>query len=196
MKVKVKICGIRSLESALVASNEGAEFIGFNFVPSAGRYIDPEKSLKIINQIRGKIKIVGVFRNADIREVKSIAQKLNLDYIQLHGNEDDTYIKQLHYPVIKSINRMQKITPIYAQFLLVDRKIQGKGKMVDYTYAKDLAEKNAIFFAGGLTPDNIAIAIEKVKPFAVDVASGIETNGREDLQKIKQFIINAKGVEI
>lgn len=196
MKVHIKICGIRSLEAANAALEEGADFIGFNFVPSSNRYIRPEDARKIIDVVRRKILIVGVFQNMPIDEVNIIARQLDLDYIQLHGNEDDTYMKQIERPIIKSMNVSQKIKTLQQQFLLTDRMRQGQGSMVDFTLASSLAKKRKIFFAGGLTPENVSFVIEKVKPFAVDVAGGIETDGNQDLGKIKGFIRNAKGVTL
>jgi phosphoribosylanthranilate isomerase len=196
MKVKVKICGIRSLETAEAAIAAGADFIGFNFVPSSKRYIDPEVCQKIIDHIKGKIKIVGVFRDSSFTEVNDIAKRLDLDYVQLHGHEDDSYIKQIELPVIKSLHEAGKRRDIKAEFLLLDRADQGKGKMVELNFAKHLAGRKEIFFAGGLTPDTVASVIAYVKPFAVDVAGGVETNGKEDNEKIKLFIRNAKGAVI
>jgi len=194
--MKVKICGIRSLASAQAAIDAGAEFIGFNFVPTSKRYIDPNVCQIIIDQIRGEIKIVGVFKNAAVDEVNNLARQLGLDYVQLHGEEDDEYIKQIDAPVIKSSNGIQNTTYKHATFLLLDRKEQGQGSMVAVDFAKYLAKRNEIFYAGGLTPDNVIAIIEIVKPYAVDVAGGIETNGKEDVDKIKAFIANAKGVTL
>jgi phosphoribosylanthranilate isomerase len=196
MKVKVKICGIRTLESAQAAIAGGADFIGFNFVSSSKRYIDPEICHTFIDEIKGRVKIVGVFQNAPVDYVNSIAELLGLDFVQLHGDESAVYIKEINHPVIKSINVNNLLVNESAYYLLLDRINQGQGRMVDVTRAKEFASKNKIFFAGGLTPDNVASVIEKVKPFAVDVASGIETNGKEDLQKINGFISNAKGVNL
>lgn len=178
MKTKVKICGIRTLESAQTAIDAGADFLGFNFVNSSKRYIKPETAKKIISQLKSKAKIVGVFDNAEINYINKIAKLLNLDFIQLHERR-----------IIKST----KDKTIYQ---LIDRKKQGAGQMLDLNKAKTLAENSKVFFAGGLTPANIQQSILYVKPFAVDVASGIETNGLQDNKKIKEFIANAKGVII
>lgn len=178
MKVKVKICGIRSLETAKAAVESGADFLGFNFVTSSKRFITPATAKKIISEVKGKIKIVGVFQNANISYINKIVDLLDLDFVQLHEKR-----------IIKSVRN--KI--IYS---LVDRKIQGKGEMFNLNKARLLTKKSQIFFAGGLNPDNVNKVIKKVRPYAVDVAGGIETNGVEDIQKIKKFIKNAKGVEI
>jgi len=196
MKVQVKICGIRSIESALAAVSAGADFIGFNFVPSSKRYIDPKICRELINHIRNRISVVGVFQNQPIDEVNMIADMLNLDFVQLHGEEDELYIRKISRPIIKRIDGANIAQNVKTKFQLLDRKKQGKGDMVDLEKAKNLAAQFDIFFAGGLTPENVVAVIKKVKPFAVDVSGGIETNGKEDSEKIKQFIKNAKGVEI
>lgn len=103
MKVKVKICGIRNLESAQAAIDAGADFLGFNFVPTSKRYIYPIRAKVIIEKVRGKTKTVGVFQNQTIDEVNNIAEFLSLDYVQLHGEEDLEYVSQIKTNVIKTI---------------------------------------------------------------------------------------------
>jgi indole-3-glycerol phosphate synthase / phosphoribosylanthranilate isomerase len=192
-KVKVKICGIRSLEAAQAAINAGADYIGFNFVRTSKRYIDPMHAQHIAKQINGKIKIVGVFQNEKIAIVKKIADKVGLHLVQLHGVEDEAYMYQLTKPIIKSTTVHNVNKAFFSDFVLLDRVIRGKGNLVDFDSAAKLADQFKTFFAGGLTPENVAAVIKKVKPFAVDVASGVETNGKQDLQKIRKFIKNAKG---
>lgn len=194
--IKVKICGIRSLEAALAAIDSGADYLGFNFVPKSRRYIEPKQALEIIKKIRGKIQIVGIFQNADVSVVREIAKQLNLDFIQLHGQEDSEYIKQLDSQVIKAINSSSETNDYSVDYFLLDRVQQGEGEMVSIEAAKAVADKYPVFLAGGLTPQNVASVVEKVQPFAVDVASGIETESFEDIQKIREFIENAKGVFI
>lgn len=194
MSVKVKICGIRSLEAAQAAIDSGADFLGFNFISTSKRYIDPSKALKIIESRRDKTKLVGVFQNADLKYVNNIAVNLNLDFVQLHGNEDNDYINNVVIPVIKYIKLDNKIQKSKAEYLLLDRLQQGKGIMVKFEKAAKLAVSFSIFYAGGLNPENVANVVNKVKPFAVDVAGGIETNGLPDIGKIKLFIKNAKEV--
>src|SRR5579872_3015159 len=98
MKVKVKICGIRSLEKAQVAIDSGADFIGFNFIPSSRRYIHPETCRSFIGHIKGKIKTVGVFQNENPDTINIIGDSLGLDFVQLHGNDDESAIKKIKYP--------------------------------------------------------------------------------------------------
>ncbi len=178
MKVKVKICGIRTLDSAQTAVNVGADFLGFNFVIGEKRYIKPGIAKEIIDEIKESIKIVGVFQNAKTNYVNKIVRLLDLDFVQLHEKR-----------IIKSMKN--NIT-----YLLVDRKIQGKGNIVNQKFARKIALKQLIFLGGGLTPENIQQSILKVKPFAVDVSGGIETNGQHDSEKIISFIKKAKKINI
>lgn len=191
MSVKIKICGIRTLDAALTAVDAGADFLGFNFVTSSKRYIKPEDALKIINQVKGKVRIVGIFQDVDLNYVNRLILKLELDFVQLHGSEDNKYINQLDLPVIKSITINDQSQKIHAKYFLLDRP-DRKGEMVNLETAALLAAKYPIFFAGGLNPENVVDVIDKVHPFAVDVAGGVETEGSQDLTKIKLFIKNAR----
>lgn len=191
MSVKVKICGIRTIAAAKAAINAGADFSGFNFVPTSKRFIDPDKALKIIKVIKGKIKIVGVFQNERLEKVNQLVKDLQLDFVQLHGQENNDYINKVGLPAIKAVRIDDKVN-LETPYILIDRNEQGKGQMINLEKAAKLAVKFPIFLAGGLTPDNVAAVIKQVKPFAVDVAGGIETDGRQDLQKIKEFVKKAK----
>lgn len=208
MIVKVKICGVRSIKAAKAAIETGADFLGFNFVPTSKRFIKPLLAAEIINQIRGKVYIVGVFQNETLELVNTITRQLGLDFVQLHGQETINYCQQIRRKIIKafslaaetSINKLEGTISRYSDSLypgslyLIDRKIQGSGKMVDLKKAVNLATRYQIFFAGGLNPDNVADVISRVHPFAVDVAGGVETNDYQDLGKIKLFVKNAKRV--
>lgn len=193
---QVKICGIRDLNTAKATIKMGADFLGFNFVPNSKRCISPFNALEIINSIRGTVKIVGVFQNAPVIEVTKIASDLNLDFIQLHGQESNEYISKIKIPVIKFITFNESLKKIKAKYFLLDRVTQGKGQMVDLKKANQIALNFPLFYAGGLTPDNVTFVVKQVKPFAVDVAGGIETNGYQDIEKIELFIKNAKGATL
>jgi phosphoribosylanthranilate isomerase len=191
--MKVKICGIRTLEAARASVNAGADFLGFNFVPSSSRFIKPKIALSIIDLIRGRIKVVGVFQDAEIMHVNDITSRLGLDLVQLHGNEQNDYMQQVHVQIIKSVRVDDDIHTIHAKYLLLDRAPRGEGEIVNVEKAAKIAKHFPIFFAGGLTTENVGEIVARVKPFAVDVAGGIETSGLQDLEKIKVFIQNAKG---
>lgn len=191
MKTKVKICGIKTMTAAKAAVDAGADFLGFNFVTTSKRYINPAIALKIINLIRDQIKVVGVFQDEKITNVNKIAPYLKLDFVQLHGSENNQYIKHLKLPIIKVIQINDNPKKYNADYFLIDRPCR-KGLMVNFEKAAQLAAKFPLFFAGGLNPGNVAEVIKKVRPFVVDVAGGIETDGHQDPEKIKIFIKNAK----
>lgn len=193
MKVKVKICGVRSNTAAQTAVDAGADYLGFNFVRESKRFIDPFTALELSTRYRDVIKIVGVFQNENVQMVSEIADLVGLDFVQLHGNEDDDYMKKISLPIIKSVADFESDIVSVPEYLLLDRAVRGMGPMIDFDKAKKIAADRMIFFAGGLTPENVVSVIEKVKPYAVDVAGGIESGGREDVSKIREFISNAKG---
>jgi phosphoribosylanthranilate isomerase len=197
MKVKVKICGVRDLINAEAAVAAGADFLGFNFVPTSKRYIYPKDAKKIIKEIRGKTNIVGVFQNASSDNVNEISELLDLDFVQLHGEEDEDYMKKIKRRIIKKYN-LHSFTELneHSQYVLLDREVQGEGRMLDLEKAAKISNIFSTFFSGGLTPENVSEVVKKVKPFAVDVAGGIETNGKQDGEKIKQFIHNVKEATI
>lgn len=203
MKTQVKICGIRSLMAAQTAVYAGAKFLGFNFVPGSRRRISPVFAKQIIDQIKNQVKIVGVFQNQPFEEVNKIAQFLDLDFVQLHGEEDAGYVSEMQRPVIKTLqleadfdlNKVLKsLNSLDVQYFLLDRLKQGKGKMLKTEKLNILCKSYKIFVAGGLNPQNVVDVVRSVEPFAVDVASGIETGGVEDLEKIKLFIERTKNV--
>jgi phosphoribosylanthranilate isomerase len=204
MQVKVKICGNRSLEAAKVAINFGADFMGFIFVKSSKRYIDPTEAQDIMMKIKHD-STVGVFQNEDLFTVQTISQELMLDFVQLHGTESPEYCRQIDVPVMKvfsvgndfSVEEIAKQMEQYeVAYYMLDRKVQGKGEMVDLEKAAALAKRFPIIYSGGLTPENVGEVVEKVKPFGVDVAGGIETDGMQDVEKIKLFLKNAKGESV
>lgn len=205
MNVKVKICGIRSMESALAAVEAEADFLGFNFVPNSKRFVSPSHAKSIINNMKGRVKIIGVFQNADSAYINELIDFLGLDFVQLHGNEDMEFVNKINGPAIKAIclpsgmdtdKVIEDMQKYQVNHFLIDRERQGEGDMINIETVKTIAKKFSIFLAGGLNPDNIAEIVDTVQPYAVDVASGIETDGLENTQKIKEFIKNAKGVSI
>lgn len=203
MKTQVKICGIRSLVASQTAIYNGAKFLGFNFVSGSRRKVSSEFAKQIISQIKNQIQVVGVFQNQSVGEVNKIADFLDLDFVQLHGDENQEYIDMLERPAIKTLllesdfdlNKVLKsIKNVKAEYFLLDRIKQGQGKMLNMEKVNMISKSYQIFMAGGLTPVNVAEVVRASEPFAVDVASGIETRGIEDLEKIKSFLERVKNV--
>jgi phosphoribosylanthranilate isomerase len=213
--IKVKICGVKTLEAAHIAVEAGADFLGFNFVVASKRFIDPMIARAIAKEVDKKVSLVGVFQNQTADEVNTIANLVGLDYVQLHGEEDEENMKKINAKIIKMVVIPDTCTPLWGIigdpvicidslfrgndniiYFLLDRVSQGQGDMVDLARAKGIAQQCNVFLAGGLTPDNVAEIVATVKPFAVDVAGGIETDGEQDMEKIRKFIKNAKELVI
>lgn len=200
---KVKICGIRTIQAAQAAVDAGADFLGFNFVPTSKRYIDPVVAKTIIELIRGKSQIVGVFQDSDSNAINEVASSLRLDFIQLHGKEGPGFCREIKLPVIKAFALASDfdyeiVSAVFGTYdiayYMVDRKTQGVGDRLPVHLVKPLGALFPLFVAGGLTVENIAAVVREVQPFAVDVAGGIETGGKQDHQKIKEFVRRAKQI--
>lgn len=199
-QTKVKICGITNLGDARFAAGAMADYLGFIFYEKSPRFINPAEAGAIINWIEGPEK-VGVFVNQPLDDVNRIAKESGLDLVQLHGDETLEYCQLIEKPIIKAIH----ITPDYdleelkakvllysevATFLLFDSKIDnqwgGTGKSFDWDILKEITGEVPFFLSGGLNPDNVKEAIEKVHPFAVDISSGVEEEpGIKDFEKIE-----------
>ncbi len=198
--VRVKICGITSLEDASMAAAMGADALGFVFAPSP-RQVSLDKAYEITQSLPPFIQTVGVFVDSDIEEVIFFRNHLRLDLVQLSGSETDGYIRALETRVIKAVHVKNGFKPgpnIHeAATILLDTAKDGlkggTGMAFDWDLAADVAVKRPIILAGGLTPENVATAVKKVQPYAVDVASGVEIEpGRKDHDKIRTFIQRAK----
>ena len=173
---KVKICGIRRAEDAELAIELGADYLGFIFVKESPRYVERAPATK------GVLR-VGVFRNAPIDEVRRIAEIAQLDLVQLHG--DETYT--LDIPTIKAFNVKDALprTDTGADYILFDTG-GGTGRTFDWSLLAGYPRTKPFFLAGGITPDNVAEAIERTNPYAIDVASGVESSpGVKDHHKLK-----------
>lgn len=198
----IKICGVTSIEIAKAVEDYGANWIGFVFANSS-RKITPEKAQVIAEQLSPQLKKVGVFVNESVETMNQIAKKIGLDYIQLHGDESAETAKQLNYPVIRALS-INDINDQFefnypAAYYLIDSPGEtyrgGSGKTFNWDRLKTLAiDQKKVILAGGLSPTNIHQAIQTVQPTGVDVSSGVETDGKKDIDKIKQFIKNARTV--
>jgi phosphoribosylanthranilate isomerase len=196
--MNVKICGIQSSEDAEIAVRAGADFLGFIFAESK-RKITPEQARDIISQLDDSVKKVGVFVNESAEEITRIANFAKLDVIQLHGHETPKFAQEIPFPVIKAITisseeDVKKIDQYDTEFVLIDLpKIGSEQKTLDWSNLQQkLSRDKQLFLAGGLTPENIQKAVQVVQPYAVDVASGVETNGKKDTEKVTAFITEAK----
>src|SRR5699024_6081455 len=198
--MNVKICGVQSPEIARETVAAGADFIGFVFARST-RQITVEQAKEISESIPNGVKKVGVFVNEDVSTINDIVKAVPLDVVQLHGDEDATVAERVEAKVIKAIpiNELTEdmIESYPANYFLVDsppkqyRGGSGESFNWDELLKYDFGQKKLIL-AGGLNEDNIKQAINAVHPFGVDVSSGVETDGKKDIDKIIKFIKLAK----
>jgi phosphoribosylanthranilate isomerase len=203
---KVKICGITNLADAILAIDAGADMLGFNFYPPSSRYITPEACGKIITaleRINHSAVYVGVFVNASTEDIAKILNKCGLDLAQLSGDETAEIIKDFGERAFKGL-RIRYLDEAFdkarkyvnnniAPALLVDAHragaYGGTGQLANWDVARVIAERYPILLAGGLNPGNVGRALDKVHPWGVDVASGVESvPGKKDPQLVREFV--------
>ncbi|HDR3521130.1 phosphoribosylanthranilate isomerase [Bacillus pacificus] len=200
--MKVKICGITDMETAKRACEYGADALGFVFAESK-RKITPKRAEEIIQELPANVLKVGVFVNESVEVIQKIADECGLTHVQLHGEEDNYQIRRLNIPSIKSLgvtseSDMKNAQGYETDYILFDSPKEkfhgGNGKTFSWELLghmpKELRKKTIL--AGGLNALNIEEAIRTVRPYMVDVSSGVEIEGKKDVEKIKQFIIKAK----
>ncbi len=195
MNTKIKICGITRPEDAQLCAGLGADFLGFIFVPSSPRFIDPERAAEIASSVKGP-QFAGVFRDASLDTMHRVAHRVGLDLIQFHGTESDEDIHTLGMPAVKAIRVGETLPDTSswpsAEWLLFDtfdeRRDGGTGRRFDWSLLAMYSRTKPFFLAGGLGPDNIAAAISLVRPDAVDVSSGVESEpGIKDHHKLRNL---------
>lgn len=196
---KIKICGIKNVNDALAAMEAGADLIGFNFYPKSPRYIDVGKCRDIMSVMQryGHITYVGVFVNATVAEINATMDTCGLSLAQLHGDETAEMLSELDGKAFKAFRGIPESVNGFARSespaFLVDASVKdlygGSGVTADWDGAAELAKKYLLLLAGGLTPENVAEAVSRVKPWGVDVASGVESApGKKDPSKMKAFV--------
>ena len=191
---ELKICGLSRLEDIIAVNRHGADYAGFVFFEKSKRYVDPYKANELISLLRADIKPVGVFLDEPLDNVVRIARITGVELIQLHGHESEEYVeyvkRTLDRPVIKAYKAseegaLEKAAQSSADYVMIDSGA-GSGKKFDWSILKDF--KRDYFLAGGLDPESVGEAIRVLEPFAVDVSSGVETDGIKDEKKIAEFI--------
>ena len=208
--MRVKICGLRTLDEALAAIDAGADYLGFNFYPPSPRYVDPVTCADITAGIlqRGySATFVGVFVNEPVDKIDAILDECGLHLAQLSGDEPRHVLEFLGERAFKALrprnaDEIKKAEQLYplrraAPAWLVDAfragDFGGTGENADWRLAGALSQRAAIFLAGGLHPGNVCLAVEQVKPWGVDVASGVESGpGKKDPEKMKAFVLAAR----
>ena len=199
---RIKICGITNPDDALAAVAAGADALGFVFHKASPRYVMAEVARRIIASLPPFVLPVGVFVNEDLKVVRDLMDSCGLALAQLHGDESATYCEQLGRPVLKAI-RLRDMGSFLSlaeykgragvRGFVIDAYSEsaygGTGQTTDWSLAAEAAKTAAILLAGGLTPDNVGEAIVKVRPYGVDVSSGVEASpGKKDHAKVKAFM--------
>jgi phosphoribosylanthranilate isomerase len=200
--VKVKICGITNYEDAAAALDMGADLLGFNFYAKSPRYIQPTKAIEIINKLPGFIDIAGVFVNERIEQIQETKNLCQLDWLQLHGDEDQNFCREFlshNVKVMKAIRvkdqeDIKKVDDFFTDAILLDafdpEKYGGTGLTFDWNVIGHINKR--VFLAGGIKPDNAAQAVE-LGVYGIDVCSGIEAEpGKKDHKKMKKLFENIR----
>ncbi len=201
-QVKVKVCGMTNLKDALVAVEEGADAVGFIFYKKSPRSVTMKTVREIILELPPFVDTVGVFVDETAEQINKIADSCNLDMIQLHGDESPTFCKRIRRRVIKAfrvkdMQSVKKLSSFQVSGFLLDTFSKelhgGTGKVFDWNLALPAKKFGPVIMAGGLTPNNVQQAIRQVRPYGVDVCSGVESEpGIKDHKKVKAFLKNAK----
>ena len=197
-QVKIKICGLRTPADVAAVNAALPEYAGFIFVPMRRRYVAPAQAAILCQQLDPRIRPVGVFVDARVEEILEALEHCPLDTVQLHGSEDNDYIAMLRAAYrsrnlcivkafrVEGADDIRRAEASAADEILLDHGAGGTGERFDWTLLQHCRRR--FFLAGGLTPDNVEDAIRVAQPYAVDVSSSLETDGRKDPEKIRRFV--------
>lgn len=206
--VRVKICGITNAADALAAIDAGANLLGFNFFPNSPRHISEAEAAKIRPLLPKKVKAVGIFVNPLVADVMTLRKSLKLDAAQLHGDESPETATEIarSLPVIKAfpvdtdfpLATLDEYADAFAYLFDANHSGQygGTGRTTDWDVARRAAQDHRIILAGGLKVENVAAAVRIVRPYGVDVASGVESGpGKKDHGRLREFIQEVRRAE-
>jgi len=204
---RIKICGITRYEDATAAAAAGADAIGFVFYRNSPRFVDPDRAKAIAVAIPPFVSTVGLFVDADAADVEASLRTFRVDYLQFHGDENREYCSQFGVPFLKAVRMRPGLDLLHysadfsaARALLLDAFVDGVPGGTGQRFDWNLIPRNLpvpIVLSGGLSPDNITEAVRKVRPWAVDVSSGVEAaKGIKDGDKIKQFIRGVRNADV
>lgn len=208
--MKIKICGITNIEDAEVAVQAGADALGFVLYRKSPRFVEPAAARAIIGGLPPFVLPVGVFVNEEAEKVRALMDECGLVLAQLHGDESAHYCQHLGRPALKAIRLKDRgsflaLAEFHGRanvrgFLIdafSDQAYGGTGQTVDWTLAQEAARSAPIILAGGLNPGNVAQAVQMVRPYGVDVSSGVERSpGKKDPDKVQAFIRTARLVPV
>lgn len=194
-EVKVKLCGLRRAEDIAFANEAKPDYIGFVFAPKSRRAVTAVEAKALREQLSAGIIPVGVFVNQPVEQVAQLLNDGVIDWAQLHGQEDETYLAALRKltakPILQAFRVETQADVVWAvassaDGILLDNGAGGTGETFDWSLVRGCARP--FFLAGGLTPENVAEAIAQVRPYAVDSSSGVETAGWKDREKMRRFV--------
>lgn len=197
---KIKLCGLKRPQDIQAVNELLPEYIGFVFAPKSRRYVHPDRAEELRRMLNPAITPVGVFVNETPETVAALLDRGIIDMAQLHGKEDGAYIRRLRQLTRKPLVQAFRIdTPADvaaaqaspADFVLLDSGAGGTGTAFDWSLIQGI--QRPYFLAGGLTPETVGGAVEALRPYAVDVSSGIETDGAKDKEKMTQFVRAVRG---
>ena len=203
--VRIKICGVTRAEDALAAVRLGADALGFNFWPGSKRHVTSAVARAIIARLPPFVTSVGVFVNQPEGEMRATAAESGIQVFQLHGDEPPELCSRLPLPVVKAIpvdqvRTLSKLLSYEVSAFLLDtpsRGYGGSGEPFDWSLAEGVSEVAPVILAGGLTPENVAAAVRAVRPYAVDVASGVESSpGVKDVIRMSRFVTAVREVRL
>lgn len=198
---KIKLCGLKRPQDIQAANELLPAYIGFVFAPKSRRYVHPDRAEELRRMLNPGITPVGVFVNETPETVAALLDRGIIDIAQLHGKEDAAYIRRLRQLTQKPLIQAFRIdTPAdvaaaqasTADYVLLDSGAGGTGTCFDWSLLQNI--QRPYFLAGGLTPENVGGAVATLHPYAVDVSSGIETDGAKDKEKMTQFVRAVRGV--
>lgn len=196
---RIKMCGLTALSDIYEANSLAPDYIGFVFAKKSRRYLDPGKAALLKKALKPGIRAVGVFVDEDPLYIRSLAEEKIIDMVQLHGTEDEDYIKRLREltsaPIIKAFQvrsgkDLSRVETCSADHILLDSGT-GSGQTFNWELLSETGRP--YFLAGGLTPDNVGRAVSLLHPYGVDVSSGIETGGKKDALKMRRFMEAVQG---
>ena len=210
---KIKICGLKLKNDFEFVASLNVDYAGIIFVENVKRQIsttEAEKISDVINKINNPPKLVGLFADQKLEYIKKIYHRYGLDYVQLCGSENEEFLNELDIPFIKQIKLKNDINfkQIFNQIEFVksigglvsidtykEGHYGGSGELINLSDAKKIINKYKVFLSGGLNSDNITKIIETIKPWAVDVSSGVELNNKKNICKIEKFVNNVRSVK-
>jgi len=207
-RTRIKVCGMTRAEDVCHAAAAGVDAVGFIFVPESPRMVEPEEVREMVRRLPPFVAAVGVFVDEEPERVNHIVRFCGLNVVQLHGGEGPDACRQVEAPVIKAFRvgddlaaaDLARFRGVVAGFLLdtyVENLAGGTGKVFDWSRVERLAPPGPVILAGGLGPENVAQAVRSVRPYAVDVNSGVETApGRKDALAIDRVVRAVRGEEM